>query len=396
MVETADIRPTVMDLLNAPVADEVQGKSMLPLLEEESDKNRYILLETNYPAFHFGWSSLGGIRSKYWKYIQAPKPELYRIIEDEKEEVDLSAQEPERLKAMQQVFDAQMGKMKEKGGKGYARQVVMDRQLRERLKWLGYEWSKEMHPGEEGKDPKDMIPILKSYNTARSLMARGKRDHGVEMLESILQRDPENFKALYRLGSTYFQEKNAERALHFLQAAVKANPQYSDVFMMLGFLFSEQGALEKAIEAFKQASAIKPLFTEPVSNIGAIYDRMNKPDEAEKWYRKALSLQSSFADARVNLIRLYVRQKRFREAEEEIDRAAELKTGNVNYLLMLGNFYHMLNKKEKALFRKRVQVIAWGDSGGIFWRKPKRGENCSSYIYWGHSSPLWAPSIFCT
>ena len=51
--------------------------------------------ETFYPKFHFGWSAVRSVRVGEWKYIDAPKPELYDVLRDKGEQKNLvSARAP--------------------------------------------------------------------------------------------------------------------------------------------------------------------------------------------------------------------------------------------------------------------------------------------------------------
>ncbi|GAH47494.1 unnamed protein product, partial [marine sediment metagenome] len=38
--------------------------------------------ETYWPRYHYGWSELKSLRKGQYKFIDAPKPELYNILED--------------------------------------------------------------------------------------------------------------------------------------------------------------------------------------------------------------------------------------------------------------------------------------------------------------------------
>ena len=75
--------PTLLQILGLPLPSEVQGKSLLPLiLDKHSNQERFAYSETYYPRYHFGWSELKSIQNSRYKYIQAPRPELYDIVND--------------------------------------------------------------------------------------------------------------------------------------------------------------------------------------------------------------------------------------------------------------------------------------------------------------------------
>ena len=47
--------------------------------------------ETYYPRFHYDWSELVAVETERWKFVRAPRPELYDVRQDPKELHDVSA-----------------------------------------------------------------------------------------------------------------------------------------------------------------------------------------------------------------------------------------------------------------------------------------------------------------
>ena len=63
---------------------------------------------------NMGWAELRGIRTARWKYIRAPKPELYDLVQDPGEKVNIIDSHPQefrdlesRLKAVSPAGDAE-------------------------------------------------------------------------------------------------------------------------------------------------------------------------------------------------------------------------------------------------------------------------------------------------
>ena len=54
----------------------------MPLLRGERIEPRLVYFESLYPYFNFKWSPLRGARHNEWKYILAPREELYNIARD--------------------------------------------------------------------------------------------------------------------------------------------------------------------------------------------------------------------------------------------------------------------------------------------------------------------------
>ncbi|HEY7696802.1 MAG TPA: sulfatase, partial [Vicinamibacteria bacterium] len=85
LVQTVDLFPTLVEMLGLepPSNSEVSGVSLAAALRGEPYRNEPVAYaESLVPLMHFGWSDLRSIRRGKWKYIQAPKPELYDLDAD--------------------------------------------------------------------------------------------------------------------------------------------------------------------------------------------------------------------------------------------------------------------------------------------------------------------------
>jgi arylsulfatase A-like enzyme len=122
--------PTILDLLGLPVPP-LDGVSLLATLNgRPADLDAYA--ESLYPPRH-GWAPLLSLRSDRFKFIDAPRPELYDLRLDPFEERTILQQRQElaaalrtRLRALQQSEPATGGR------------DPVDAELRARLAALGY------------------------------------------------------------------------------------------------------------------------------------------------------------------------------------------------------------------------------------------------------------------
>src|SRR5437899_866908 len=80
-VRTTDILHTVLDLLHVPVPEQLDGESLKPYFDGENSTSRTAFGETDYPL-RFGWAPLRSVRAEGFKFIEAPKPELYDLHKD--------------------------------------------------------------------------------------------------------------------------------------------------------------------------------------------------------------------------------------------------------------------------------------------------------------------------
>src|SRR5262249_14917510 len=81
-VRAIDVLPTLAALAGV-TAPKVDGESVVPYMRGARPKDAQpSYAETFYPKWHFGWSELKSVRVGDWKYIDAPRPELYDMRMD--------------------------------------------------------------------------------------------------------------------------------------------------------------------------------------------------------------------------------------------------------------------------------------------------------------------------
>ena len=88
-VALIDVAPTVVRLGLTPF--DADGIDLGPLVQRSQAPGAGSLRGVVRSLLDFGWSPLHAIRSREWKYIEAPRPELYNVDRDPDEERDSAA-----------------------------------------------------------------------------------------------------------------------------------------------------------------------------------------------------------------------------------------------------------------------------------------------------------------
>src|SRR6185295_12940686 len=97
VARTIDLLPTMLDLLGlAAATPKVSGRSLAAALRGATLEEEPAFAESLVPLVHYGWSDLRALRLGSWKYILAPRPELFDLERDPHEQQNLVEQEPER------------------------------------------------------------------------------------------------------------------------------------------------------------------------------------------------------------------------------------------------------------------------------------------------------------
>ena len=146
-----DVMPTVLDGFGVPV----HGIDGVSLHRTEQDAAPEVYAESMYPL-RFGWAPLRTLRADRYKFIAAPRAELYDLTTDPAEERNVIDEHPKVAEAMRrrlQSFDSEEAP-------AAAGEALTDRAVSELLASLGYigssDSSQAARPG-RGADPKDHI-----------------------------------------------------------------------------------------------------------------------------------------------------------------------------------------------------------------------------------------------
>src|SRR6185503_18273962 len=117
--------PTALEMLGvaAPPAMALAGRSLAPALRGEAMADEPAYAESLLPLLHYGWSDLRVLRDGRWKYIQAPRPELYDLERDPGENTNRAAAEPARAEALRAALGRRLEKER---GAGTARASAAD------------------------------------------------------------------------------------------------------------------------------------------------------------------------------------------------------------------------------------------------------------------------------
>ena len=101
---TIDVLPTILDLMGGRIPENVQGVPLTGTFRGTENPAALSYIESMYPKLNMGWAELRGIRSNRWKYIRAPKSELYDLTEDPAESKNVIERQPTEV----EKFEAEL------------------------------------------------------------------------------------------------------------------------------------------------------------------------------------------------------------------------------------------------------------------------------------------------
>jgi tetratricopeptide (TPR) repeat protein len=220
-VQHIDLRPTLDEIAGARVSG-LRGRSLLPLLNETgSIRPEGIYSEAMYSRYHFGWSELLSLTDDRYRYIKAPREELYDLARDPREKQNIA---PERS----QVAVAMGGALRAISGSATIHKPsevsAEDRQRLQALGYIGSQAAADERPGEQLPDPKDKAQVLEDYRLATELAGRLKLRESEAIFQKLVKEDPNMTDVWAQYGQVLSMLGNTEGALHAYKEILKRNP----------------------------------------------------------------------------------------------------------------------------------------------------------------------------
>ncbi|MGH9391617.1 MAG: sulfatase-like hydrolase/transferase, partial [Vicinamibacteria bacterium] len=269
-VSLVDVAPTVLSLLGLPPLQGIDGRSLWTpsgqLVAEQAD--RLVYGETRMPRIELGWSELAMIRDGRFKYVRAPRPELYDLSHDPTETTNLIETNREVASDLSEALDLTLSKSKT-GAHSEAAKVLSPEELA-KLQSLGYlQGSVGSATGAASgslPDPKDRIAEASRLDEAEEHLERGELDAAIGKYEEVSRENRGNHSALQGRARALLRkgdlEKAEEAALAAL-AAAGADPQSppplaDNARALLATTLSLRGRRAEAEKALRSTATLSP------------------------------------------------------------------------------------------------------------------------------------------
>jgi arylsulfatase A-like enzyme len=255
-VRLVDIAPTLLEAVGAPAWPGADGRALQPLLDGGEDAARDAYVETFATRYDYGWSALQGLRDARWKYIRAPRPELYDLAKDPGEREDVAAKRPEVVSELESRLAARLAARPAAA----PAPIALDAEERALLGSLGYvaqEPAADDPAGAplSGPDPKDAIGLLTQLADAERSAVRGQPAQALAALRPIEDPPPAvaALRAAFALaaGEPAQAERDARRA-------IEREPRRADLRQLLGGAREAQGDAASARAAYEEAARLDP------------------------------------------------------------------------------------------------------------------------------------------
>ena len=377
-----DVAPTILQFAGISSPPEFQGRSLLQFLREgASASNREVYSESLYAHNHFGCSPLRSLRLGRYKYIRAPKSELYDLDTDPDETRNLYTQQRSLALASDERLSALLARYR--GTQGQSGKAL-DADTVARLSSLGYVAVSRQHAATQdtGDDPKDRINDFEDFGRAILLAATGqvaesntKLDHllaehpdlldvrmtrglndqrlgqhadAAREFQQVLKADPLNIQAHFDLGLSLFELHRWDESAKELQAALALAPYYTRAEELLATVWLRKGDYRRAHDQFEHVLTIDPNDYSAHYNLGALAVLSDHWETGEQHLKTVLRMDPTDADAHNTLGSLYLRKGDFEKAGSQFQEVIRLRPEFVGAHYNLGLAFDKRGRKDEA------------------------------------------------
>jgi arylsulfatase A-like enzyme/Tfp pilus assembly protein PilF len=356
-----DIVPTVLAILGLPGAEETQGVNLLPALQGRTppkDLTQYA--EARLAEEGFGMAPLFGVRHGGRKWIQAPRPELYDLRADPREQRNIYSAEAAEARSLEAALEAVVADSGRRALTATTREI--DRETEEMLRALGYLGAPEERAEMGGRDPKDGMALYAKLQEARQAAQLGEWNRARTLLDEVLAVAPENVTARNILALGAVRRGDLDAAERQYLASLARQPRQHRVVGALGSIELRRGHLDAADRRFREALELAPTYVEAMSNLGWVEAARGNEAGAEAWYERAIAADPTYPHVYRRLADLYYDRRDWSRALEYYRRVLAALPQHFEVLIQAGNSARFLGDVPAAAAHYAAAEAARSDS----------------------------------
>jgi len=363
---TVDVASTIAQTckLAPALSRSLQGRSLLnPSVlkgsgEPKGRPSEVVYAESYYPRHSFGWHELRALLTRDFKYIDAPRPELYDLHQDPAERSNILAANSavaSTLRENLREFDRKFAVPEKRSAA-----AALDPETLERLRSLGYVAYKagaaETGDGETRADPKDKVAILNHILRASDLSGRAKYAEADHLLAEVERQEPDLYVVPFQRGENLLAWRKPQLAVEEFVKALSRNPTFDQAALGLGRAYFLLDQDEQAATAFELALRSNENNFLARLALGKVHWRQNRVEKAESEFRAVVESHPEFGEARADYGIILAIRRNYSESLPQIQRGIELGFSEAiayNYLGVcqaeLGRPWEAIRSYEKAV-----------------------------------------------
>lgn len=118
------------------------------------------------------------------------------------------------------------------------------------------------------------------FEQAMSEFLKADYEKSVELLDQLLELEPEHKLALATRGAAELKMNRPDAAVETFNQSIKADPAYAKAYHMRGLAFESKGDHEAALNDFNKAIELNPHYGAAYQSRGTLYFQMGEEELA--------------------------------------------------------------------------------------------------------------------
>jgi arylsulfatase A-like enzyme/Tfp pilus assembly protein PilF len=369
LFRSVDLFPTVLELagVSAPPSSSPQprpGRSRAaPLrgatvIEDESTS----FAESLTPRIHYGWSDLQAIVDGRWKFVLAPRPELYDLARDPHEQSNLVDAEPARSRALRAALERHLASERAPAGSGSSTAPVPS-DVVEKLGALGYvAVGGAPDRGSAGADPKDKIGEYRTFNRLlrEGLVALREERYAdsAERFRALASNGVDSFEAHYYYGRALAGLRRWREAGAQFEQAIPRLPAFPASYLALAECRKAGGDLAGAVRVLERGREAVPTDARLQRRLGELRRDGGDFAAAERDFRETIARDPAEGSQWNSLGMLVGARGDLVEAERLFRAAIDREPHEARYTYNLGLTLEREHRSDEAaaMFRKTLAI----------------------------------------
>jgi tetratricopeptide (TPR) repeat protein len=362
-VGLADLAPAIAELCGIPAEStkSFQGHSFVRMINHEGrDSSPSVYAESGYARSSFGWHELRAVITPQFKYIDAPRLELYDLNEDPGEKNNLASARPSLAAALRETLESLAGRFA--SGRAVQSSPPLDSETLEKLRALGYVGYQAPPASGDSRlgrvDPKDKIGVVNRLLAADNLRSVGRFAEAEESFATVERSEPDLYIVAFERGENLLDWGKTRAAVQEFHKALTLNPSFDQAWAAVGRAAFALGEDKEASEALQVALRLNPRNYLARRMLARVYWHQNQPKQAELELAQVVREQPNFGEARSEHGIALVKLRKYQQALAELRAAPNLGYRDAIVFYYLGIAYSETGDEARAIeaYEKAVEL----------------------------------------
>jgi tetratricopeptide (TPR) repeat protein len=177
----------------------------------------------------------------------------------------------------------------------------------------------------------------------------GRNEEGIRLHQQIINDYPYNELAWFNLAAAYQGIKLYEKAIDAYQFAIAIDEKFDYAYRNMGDALLRLHRYKEAIEVLEKVLELARPEDVIYEAIGHCYDKMKQYNHARSNYKKASHLSKDDSQLHYKIACTYMNEKQWDNAIKSLERALQLHRMQPEYNLAIGQCYRHLGRVEDAI-----------------------------------------------